>query len=157
MWKRRDRDLPAGEKTAGSADLERYLLNLLSRGILPAAKVREKLAARGASPEEADGLILRFEEGGFIDDRAYAVLFADSRPDWGPIRLRDELRRRGVSSSFIREALEDIDEEARAAALAEELASRGLEAEKIIGRLLRRGFSFSVCRKVTERACEGEG
>ena len=112
MWKRRDGDLPEGEKTAGSADLERYLLNLLSRGILPAAKVREKLAARGASPEEADGLILRFEEGGFIDDRAYAVLFADSRSDWGPIRLRDELRRRGVSSSFIREALEDIDEEA---------------------------------------------
>lgn len=157
MWKRRDGGLLEKKKAGGAADLERYLLNLLSRGILPAARVREKLAARGASPEEADGLILRFEEAGFIDDRAYALLFADSRPDWGPLRLRDELRRRGVPPSFIREVLEDIDEEARAAALAEELASRGLEAEKIVGRLLRRGFSFAVCRKVTERACEGEG
>jgi regulatory protein len=156
LWKRRDGNLPEGKKTGG-ADLEGYLLNLLSRGVLPTAKVREKLAAGGASPEEIDDLVLRFSEAGYLDDAAYAVLFADSHQDWGPLRLRDELRRRGVDSSYIRDALSDIDEEARANALAEELASRGLEPEKIVGRLLRRGFSFSVCRKVTERACEGEG
>nr|MBP6333359.1 RecX family transcriptional regulator [Aminivibrio sp.] len=156
MWKRRDEKLPEGEKKGG-ADLERYLLNLLSRGILPTARVREKLAARGASPEETDELVLRFSEAGYLDDGAYALLFVDSHRDWGPLRLRDELRRRGMASSFIREALSDVDEEARAAVLAEEWAAGGLEAKKIVGRLLRRGFSFSVCRKVTERACEGEG
>ena len=114
MWKRRDEKLPEGEKKGG-ADLERYLLNLLSRGILPTARVREKLAARGASPEETDELVLRFSEAGYLDDGAYALLFVDSHRDWGPLRLRDELRRRGMASSFIREALSDVDEEARAA------------------------------------------
>ncbi|HPF85773.1 Regulatory protein RecX [bioreactor metagenome] len=156
MSKQRSQNGPEGNN-GGSADLERYLLNLLSRGILPTAKVREKLAARGASPEEAEDLVLRFSDAGYLDDGAYAVLFADSHHDWGPLRLKDELRRRGVAPSFIREALSDVDEEARAAVLAEEWSAGGLEGKKIVGRLLRRGFSFSVCRKVAERACEGEG
>jgi regulatory protein len=152
LWKR-----PDGKASGGSPDHERYLLTLLSRGVLPVARVRDKLAARGASPEETDGLVLRFSEAGYLDDRAYALLFADSHPDWGPLRLRDELRARGVESSFIREALDTIEEEVRADALAKEWAGCGMEKKKIVGRLLRRGFSFSICRKVAERACEGEG
>ena len=81
MSKQRSQNGPEGNN-GGSADLERYLLNLLSRGILPTAKVREKLAARGASPEEAEDLVLRFSDAGYLDDGAYAVLFADSHHDW---------------------------------------------------------------------------
>lgn len=136
--------------------LERYLLNLLSRGALPSAKAREKLHARGADPDRAEELIERFTEAGYLDDRVYALLYAESHREWGCRRLRDELGRRGVDEGFIGEALETVDEEGRAYALAFEWARCGTEEKKIAGRLLRRGFSFSLSRKIAARACGPE-
>jgi regulatory protein len=136
--------------------LERYLLNLLSRRELTSGQAREKLAARGADPDRTEELIESFTEAGYLDDRTYALLFAESRTEWGRRRISDELRRRGVDREFIREALEETDEEGRAAALAEEWAGRGTEEKKIVGRLLRRGFPFTLSRKVAERACGPE-
>lgn len=147
MWKRRE---------PGASSYEGYALRLLAFSPLPAAKLREKLLARGASDDETEELIARLEDGGYVDDKAYALLFADSKEGWGRLRLRDELRRRGVAEVFIREALEEVDEETRAAALVKEWFSAGMEEKKIMGRLLRRGFSFSVCKKVFERACDEE-
>lgn len=145
MWKQRE---------PGTSSHEEYALRLLARGPLPVAALRLKLAARGASEEEGDELIGRLQEGGYLDDRAYALLFVDSKEEWGRLRLRDELRRRGVAGDFIREALEEVDEETRAAALVADWLPMGADEKKIMGRLLRRGFSFSTCKKVIERACD---
>ncbi len=136
--------------------LEKYLLNLLSRTALPSAQAREKLAARGADPERAEELIERFTEAGYLDDRAYALLYVESHPEWGQRRLRDELRRRGVKSDFILEALEEADEENRAADLASEWAGYGTDEKKIVGRLLRRGFPLPLSMEVAKRACGPE-
>jgi regulatory protein len=134
--------------------LERYLLNLFSRSVLPVSKVRERLAARGADPERTEELIESFSEAGYLDDRAYALLYADSHPDWGRRRIRDELRRRAVEEAFIQDALESVDEEARASALASDWARHDIEERKIVGRLLRRGFAFTLSKKIAKRACE---
>lgn len=157
MWKRLDpRPFDFGSDDGESAPYERYLFSLLSRGNRTKAQAAEKLKMKGASPEVIEKLIARFEDGGYLDDRAYALLFVDTHPEWGPLRLWDDLRRRGVEDPFIREALEETNEEERATALAEEWGAMGVKERKILERLLRRGFSFSVSRKVAERTCEGE-
>ncbi|MDD2452337.1 MAG: RecX family transcriptional regulator [Synergistaceae bacterium] len=155
MWKQRNTALPGPEDE--EAVYGRYLSSLLARGVLTKAGAIMKMERKGASRELAERIAEKFEEAGMIDDRAYALLFAETHPEWGRRRLQDELRRKGVEGRFIRKSLEDLDEEARAAALAEEWAGFGVEERKITERLLRRGFPFSVSRKAAERACEGEG
>lgn len=154
MWKQRNSPLPGVEDE--EAAYGRYLSSLLARGVLTKAGAIMKMERKGASSDLAERIAEKFEEAGMIDDRAYALLFAGTHPEWGRLRLRDELLRKGVEARFIRETLEDLDEETRAAALAEEWAGFGVEERKITERLLRRGFPFSVSRKAAERACEGE-
>ena len=155
MWKPPDSFSFAAEQSGDDA-FERYLLALLSRGAWTEKQVLEKLASRGADEDTAEGLVRKYTDAGYLDDRSYALLYAETHEDWGCRRLRDELRRRGVRDSFIASALEKVDEEARARHLAAEWKRQGLEEEKIEGRLIRRGFTPSLCRKVALGACDGE-
>lgn len=155
MWKQPE----PGGKSFGPADtkaLEAYLGRILSAGVWTRAEAVRKLVARGASRRDAEDLVKRFSERGCFDDRSYALLFVDTHSEWGMIRLRDELRRRGVPQDCIDEAVLGVDEESRAEALALGWRRLGMEAGGILSRLLRRGFSPRVSRKVSERACEPE-
>lgn len=132
---------------------EVYLLSLLSRTPLTRAAAIRKLRDRGVAADVAEALAAKFEEAGYIDDAAYALLFVDSRPEWGPRRLRDELSARGVAREPIERALDEVDEVERALSLASEWRSLGMERAKIEGRLIRRGFSASACRKAVNGTC----
>ncbi|MDI9370821.1 MAG: RecX family transcriptional regulator [Synergistaceae bacterium] len=132
---------------------EDYLVSLLDHSPQTRGVALEKLLRRGVPRDEAEELLDRFEQAGWIDDAAYAVLFVDSHEEWGLRRLRDELAARGVARDLVERALEEVDEEDRAAALVEEWSSLGMERSKMEGRLLRRGFSPSVCRNSLDGAC----
>ena len=155
MWKPHDLFSSFPEQPGEDA-LEGYLLSLLSRGVWTQKQVLEKLTSRKADKETAERLVRKYTDAGYLDDRSYALMFAETHEDWGCRRLRDELRRRGVRDSLIAPALEKVDEEARAHVLASEWQRQGLEERKIEGRLLRRGFSPSLCRKVARGTCDGE-
>ncbi|HCL79352.1 MAG TPA: hypothetical protein DIC53_05215 [Synergistaceae bacterium] len=146
MWRRPDApDRPAAGDRAERFD--RYLQVLFARGVWTRAQIVRKLTAKGASGDEAEALAGRWQQGGFIDDAAYALLFVDGHPGWGVRRLRDELRRRGVSEAVIGEALEELDEERAALSTAREWLESGVERRKVEDRLLRRGFSPSAVRR----------
>ena len=147
---------PERKKVSGERSPEAYLQSLLSRGVWTKAVVLRKLQGRGIPEEEAELLIGKYEDAGFFDDGAYALLFVESHPEWGLYRLRDELRRRGVPKEHILRALEETDEEENATALAGEWIRMGIDRRKIGERLLRRGFSRNACTNALERACEGE-
>ncbi len=151
MWKQ-----PDSQPSKDTAKAEKYLRTLLSRGLWPKSIALKKLLGRGISGEAAEELVEQYDEAGFFDDEAYALLFLESRREWGIFRLRGELRRRGIGEDIVRRVLEDIDEEERAEALVREWIRQGTERRKMEERLLRRGFSARVSRKVVERACEGE-
>lgn len=152
MWKPPDPLLTPSDPPEDS--LEKYLLSLLTRGTWTEKQIKEKLKIRGADEDRAEDLVRMYRNAGYLDDRSYALLFAETHPDWGCRRLRDELRRRGVRESFLSAALEEVDEEERAAALAEEWREGGMEGRKIEGRLLRRGFPPSLCRKIARGTCD---
>ena len=109
-----------------------------------------KLRERRCPEEKAAELLDRFEEIGMIDDRAYALLYVDSKRDFGLRRLRDELRARGVSHADIDDALAEsgIDEAERALRLARQWGNqRGMTPRKLDARLRRRGFSPAAVRE----------
>lgn len=105
--------------------------------------------------EEAElaEVMARLYEAELLDDKAYAIQYAADKRElrgWGPDRIRNELRHRGVPEAFIAQAVdvEDADDQVqRAVGL---LAERELDCESDAERgralqlLVRRGFPLEV-------------
>ncbi len=131
---------------------EEKLLRLLSTP-KTRRELERRLRALRCPDETALDLLDRFEEAGLIDDRAYAVLYIDSKRDFGVLRLRDELRNHGVNAHDIEDALEEcgVDEAGRARDLVERWKGQnGMTPEKIVSRLRRRGFSTAAVREAED-------
>lgn len=118
------------------------------------------LERRGVEPEirreVLDGLIA----DGTVDDTRFARAFAEDKRQisgWGAERIREALRRRGVSSSEVEAALEQgtSDELERAI---EVVRGRGYqlaeerERARALGLLARRGFDADVAYEAIRRA-----
>ena len=155
--------LPDGEDMKWESVLVRLVSTPRTR-----KELARKLRERRCPEEKAAELLDRFEEIGMVDDRAYALLYVDSKRDFGLRRLRDELRARGVSHADIDGALaeSEVDETGRALRLARQWKNqRGMTPQKLDARLRRRGFSsatvgeaFAQLREECGNFCDpGEG
>jgi len=138
-------------------NIEDYLLKLLTYKLYTRRQLMRKLTDKGAEIDEAEALLNKYSAYGYVNDSKYAKLYVNSHEEWGKIRLAAELRGRGIDSSVIEETLEVLepDELARAEQLVRQWLDCGINKEKILGRLSRRGFSFSLCKEALDRACEG--
>lgn len=94
---------------------------------------------------------------GLIDDRRYAQKCAEyflTRKLWGKYRAREEMRRRGIPSELIDEALEEYDEgsDDRLRELIEKKYARKLADDngvnKVKAALARQGFSYDEIKRV---------
>jgi len=123
-------------------------LELLSRRGHFRRELKYKLAKRGYDEEEVESTLSRLEERNFVDDRALAREYANSRlrrrPMGRPL-LASELRARGVDDEGIQEALAELtaEREGELARLAAEKWRRGRRGTpEALGRhLASRGFS----------------
>ena len=62
--------------------------------------------------QKAEELVQSLVENRFVDDARYASAFAREKSGlqgWGPIKIRFQLRAKGISDSIITEALSEID------------------------------------------------
>jgi regulatory protein len=88
-------------------------MDLLARREHSVAELRAKLIAREFDADEVDRAVARLAEEGLVSDERFAEAYVSSRvrKGQGPLRIRVELERRGVSSDFITTCLEqgDID------------------------------------------------
>ncbi len=78
------------------------------------ADIREKLRRYLLSEEVVDGIISSLQRNKYLDDSRYAAAFARDKASlagWGARKIEFALRRKGVSSEVIREALCDMDQE----------------------------------------------
>lgn len=132
------------------------------------AELRRALARRDTPEEVADELISRFKEVGLIDDAAYARALTNTRLDVqrrGAMRIRQELRNKGIDDELIQDSLAEIDPEDELAA-AEAFARKkmrsyqGLEPpvvkRRLYGALARRGFGPETVRRAAEAALTDE-
>jgi regulatory protein len=130
--------------------------NLLGYRARSEAELRERLRRYGYVEETIDGVVLRLEELGYVDDVEFAREKAHEKARrYGPRRVSVELKRSGVGEDLVREVVEEefagrseVDE-ARAAA-ARRYNGRGSDAEarRVYGFLVRRGYSAEVCSQV---------
>ena len=139
-------------------DLLAYAYKLLSRRAYTRLGMTRKLAGKG-EPENVETVLDRLTESGYLDDRAFAQNYIQSRfashPS-GRRLLEMKLRAKGIPTTAIREALDEIKPEAEEA-VAQDLAKKKAVALKnlepiarkrrIFQFLINRGFSPSIASK----------
>lgn len=90
--------------------IRRAALDLLARREHSYQELLGKLRQRGASEELAETQLERLQADGLLSDERFceAYVHARSQRGYGPLRLREELRQRGVADSLIDSTLRDV-------------------------------------------------
>lgn len=101
---------------------------------------------------DASRVVASLKEDRYVDDARFAAAFAREKASlqgWGPVKIRFQLRGKGISEADIAAALADIDTEKADARLEKLLAEklRSLEGDpqcklKLIKYALSRGYDY---------------
>lgn len=159
--------LPADFAALRHADTRQRATEAAMRylGIRPRStrEIRDYLRGKEYAPETVETAIGRLTARGYLDDAAFARWWAENRSQFrprGPHLLRQELRRKGIESATVDDALtehaESVDTDVQALAVARQklraLLRQGLAQEVIIrrlsGLLSRRGYGYDTLRTV---------
>ena len=161
------------EPTSGDpeARARQICLRLLTAEPRTRAELAQALRRGGVPAEAAEAVLGRFADVGLIDDAAFARAWVESRHYSRGLSRRTlsaELRRHGVDTEEIREAVDTLDPEQEVATarrlVEQKLAStRGqppeARARRAAGLLARKGYppglAFRLIRETLER--EGPG
>ena len=148
-----DRTLARLREAAGVSNLKVTAADLVGKRAMSRQELERKLTERGASQAEARYAAEWLEAIGAIDDRDYAALLARhyGQLGYGPARVREKLREKGISRELWEEALAELPEAERQidAFLSGKLRGRipdPREKKRLSDALLRRGFSWGEIR-----------
>jgi regulatory protein len=122
---------------------------------------RKALKALEGDAEEAARIVASLTQDRYVDDRRYAAAFArekSSLQGWGTVKIRFQLRGKGISDEIISEALGEIDPE-KAASKLDKLAAdkyRLLKGDpqcrlKLLKALLSRGYGYDEVEAAVNR------
>ena len=125
---------------------------------------RKALKAMEGDAEAAERIVASLVEDRFVDDRRYASAFAREKASlqgWGPVKIRFQLRGKGISDEVIAEALQEIDPE-KAASRLDKLAAdkyRLLKGDpqcrlKLLKALLSRGYGYDEVEEAVKRVMQ---
>ena len=141
-------------------------LRLLTVAPRTRAQLADALRTRHVPEDAAAAVLDRFGEVGLIDDAAFARAWVTSRHTGRGLARRalvDELRRRGVDSEVVGEAVSALgpaEEEAAARALVARRLSlvagkpRASQARRLVGMLARKGYPEGLAWRVVREALE---
>jgi regulatory protein len=171
--------MPRGKQASGSpaetevGDPEAQARQICLRLLTIAPKTRAQLAAalrrRGIPAEAAETVLARFTDVGLIDDAAFARAWVESRHYSRGLSRRSlsaELRRQGVETEEIREAVDTLDpnqEVATARRLVEQkmAGTRGqppqVRVRRAAGMLARKGYPPGLVFRLIKEVLEQEG
>lgn len=119
-------------------------------------EVVKYLRQKGCAAEVSDGVIARLRELKYLDDTSFAQIWTRSRLEsrgYGPRRVEQELRLKGISVNVIKEALrqslqQTSEPESARKLLTKRFGGASLQDAKsqrrAVALLLRRGFSSKV-------------
>ncbi len=160
------------EHLGHAADREAALrtgLRALERRPFARADLRRRLVRKGHPPPAVDSAIERLVELELLDDANYAAQYinAHSERGRGPVRLRADLRRKGVESAVIEQALAEqfppgTDLRAQPLQLARKRAAqlgdlpRATKRRRLLAYLARRGFGGWEVLSVVDETLDGE-
>lgn len=125
---------------------------------------RKALKAMEGDGEAAARITASLVKDRFVDDRRYAAAFArekSSLQGWGAVKIRFQLRGKGIADEIVSEALQEIDSE-KAASKLDKLAAdryRLLKDDpqcrlKLLKALLSRGYSYDEVEDAVKRVMQ---
>ena len=126
-------------------------------------EISQKLRRIGYAQETIEMVLYKLEKEGFLDDSAFAAQWTSYRADqkYGPRRIAQELRFKGVGTEETESAISEISEDQQldSAVLLARKALRRCDADedarkkrqKITGAIVRRGFSWDLARQACDR------
>ncbi|MFB4311065.1 regulatory protein RecX [Actinomadura sp. GTD37] len=163
---RRDGDGGGADPEARAREI---CLRMLSGSPRTRAQLADALRRKDIPGDVAERVLGRFTDVGLIDDEAFAQAWVQSRHTGRGLAKRAlaaELRRRGVASDTVNEAVESLDpaqeeQTARALVLRRLPATRGVDPAKrmrrLVGMLARKGYPPGVAYRVVKEALAEEG
>ena len=104
-------DSPTDDAMLVETEARRIALGLLARREHSALELRHKLCARGFDADLVASLLRGLGDEGLLSDARFAESFVRTRCDkgYGPLRIRGELRERGIDSDTIEACLDSDD------------------------------------------------
>lgn len=140
------------------------LQRLCSRAEYCSADIyRKALKDLEGDADAAARVVAQLREERYVDDARYAAAFAREKASlqgWGPVKIRFQLRGKGISEADISAALAEIEPEKAADKLEKLLAAkyRTLQEDpqcklKLIKFALSRGYEYSAVEEAM-RACK---
>lgn len=119
-------------------------------------EVKDYLRQKGCQPQVNDTVVAKLRSLNYLDDLSFAQIWARSRLEsrgYGPRRVEQELRRKGIAASMIQEAMRPSlqhtsEQESARKILTKRFGAASLEDIKVqrraVALLQRRGFSSKV-------------
>ncbi len=94
-------------------DVRRRAMDLLARREHSRLELQRKLLLRGYSPDIIETVLNRLVQDNLLSDARFTEAYVNMRKKmgFGPMRLREELRERGVCATLIERELEAIQHE----------------------------------------------
>ncbi|MBD8614672.1 regulatory protein RecX [Pseudomonas putida] len=151
------------KKLKDRAGLEGYALWMLAQRDMTRYTVKQKLLGYAQDRADAELVLDRMEELGYLDDRRFAEVYIRSCREtrgYGPIKIKGKLKEKGISDSLIQEFLDDKDD--CWALKAREMRERRFgdaptemdEKNRQIRFLAGRGYSFAQIKQAFKPAEE---
>ena len=154
-------DLEALRASAGVSGAKAQAASIIGSRALSKRELTRRLVKKGSEEADAKAAADWLEDIGAVDDAAYAASLArhDGGRGYGPARVREELRRRGVDRSLWDQALEELPEAAETLdRLIQKKCGGDLadprEKKRVSQALMRRGFDWSDVRAAMGRYTE---
>lgn len=162
--------LPVEEQLSDEERIERVsdtVVRALGRRQLSKGETHELLVAQGASADEAETLVARYEELGYLNDVALADTLVERMSDRNHKSrgaIARELNARKIPHETVTAALEQLDDDHEFELALEAAVKRVGQLSsyddttverRLMGFLSRRGFGSSVVREATRRAMAG--
>ena len=141
-------------------------VSLLAMRAHSRGEIEQKLLRAHYRPATVEMVLYKLKRENLLDDADFARQWTAARSGrkLGSSRIAQELRRKGVSTETIAEAISEIDEDdqlSAASSLAEKALRRAKPgedprktAQRIIGMLARRGYSWDIARKAIQQVMD---
>ena len=123
-------------------------------------EVKDYLRQKGCQPQVNDTVVAKLRSLNYLDDLSFAQIWARSRLEsrgYGPRRVEQELRRKGIADGMIQEAMRQSlqhtsEQESARKILTKRFDTTSLKDSKVqrraVALLQRRGFSSKVIYKL---------
>lgn len=148
-------------------EIKKIAINFISYKPRTEYQVKQKLRRVGYNSDDAEFAVHFLKEFGYLDDRAYAINFANEfliRKPSGAKRLRQELIKRGIGKEIIDYVCNISFDEDTTYTMALQSAKKKLKAiayksqekqkNSLIQYLQRQGFDWDTIKKIIEELIE---